>query len=259
MSDEGGPWGRPSPPEPAPTAQPRRDGRGVIWLLFAGGLGALVLGLARAFPGAVQTSDQWANVLYLCGFLTLLCAGALRARPIAIGRRLQFAAVWVGVAAVLVLGYAYRDVIEDAPRRLQLVFSSGDPVITARHRLAVPQDEEGAYVVYGRINGQRVRFVVDTGATDAVLSLEDARRLGVDVDHLSYRYAAETANGKGYGAAFRAQRLEVGPIGFDDFPMTVNRAPMSSSLLGLSFLNRLDSFEFKDRSLILTWKGGGAG
>jgi aspartyl protease family protein len=261
MSDEGGPWGRAAPqPEPRPSRPPprRRDGRPFVWLLFFLGLGALVLALTRAFPGAVQTTDQWSHVLYLCGFLTVLCAGALRARPIGFGRRLRYAAVWVAVAAVLVLGYAYREELAGVPRRLQLTFSSGEPVTLARHELAVPQDDQGAFIVYGEIDGQRVRFMVDTGATDTVLSPADARRLGVDVDHLRYGYVAETANGKGYGAAFTAKRLQVGPIGFDDFPMTVNRAPMSSSLLGLSFLNRLDSFEFKGRSLILKWRDGAA-
>jgi aspartyl protease family protein len=127
-------------------------------------------------------------------------------------------------------------------------------VQTADHELVIPQDAEGSYVVIGKVNGERVRFVVDTGATDTVLSPADARRLGVPIERLAYRAESETANGVGYGAPYRAQRLEVGAIALTDFPMTVNRAPMSVSLLGLSFLNRLEAYEFRGRKLILKWR-----
>jgi aspartyl protease family protein len=225
-----------------------------VWPLFLAGVVALVFGLSRAFPGAVRTRDDWGDVIYLIGFLAVLCAGALRARPVGVGRRLRYLAIWIAAAGVLALGYAYRDVLADAPQRLRLAFSSGDPVATGRRQLVIPQDEQGGYVVWGTVNGQRVRFLVDTGSSDTVLSPDDARRLGIDVDRLDYRYPAETANGKDYGAAYTAHRLQVGPIGLDDFRMAVNRAPMTSSLLGLSFLGRLESFEFRGRNLILTWK-----
>lgn len=118
----------------------------------------------------------------------------------------------------------------------------------------MPQDAQGAFQVVGRVNGQRVMFVVDTGATDTVLSPTDARRLGVDTGGLNYALPVETANGAGRAAAFTADSLAVGPIRVSNFPMSVNQAAMSRSLLGLSFLRRLDSFEVRDRKLILRWR-----
>jgi aspartyl protease family protein len=73
---------------------------------------------------------------------------------------------------------------------------------------------------------------------------------------LDFGLSAETANGVGYGAPIRAT-LEVGPIDLADFPMTVNQAPMRRSLLGMSFLNRLQSFEVRGDTLILRWRDGG--
>jgi aspartyl protease family protein len=121
----------------------------------------------------------------------------------------------------------------------------------------VPQGEDGSYGVVARVNGQRVRFVIDTGATDTVLSPDDARRIGVDTGDLRYVVEAETANGVGYGAPYVAKRFEVGPIALADFKLTVNQAPMSVSLLGMSFLGRLESFHFEDHKLILRWREGG--
>ena len=109
-------------------------------------------------------------------------------------------------------------------------------------------------LIVGRVNGQPVRFMVDTGASETVLAPEDARRLGVDLSSLTFDHPSETANGKGFGAAYGARAGGGADVRLTDFPMQINRAPMSSSLLGLSFLNRLASFEIRDRKLYLKWR-----
>ncbi|HSV04687.1 MAG TPA: TIGR02281 family clan AA aspartic protease [Phenylobacterium sp.] len=247
MVNETGPWANRAPrPPPAP----RRTG---LWVLFGLGLGALVLGLARAFPEAVRTRGAWADAAYSAGLVVLVSAGLFRASRSRFADRLKHAAAWLAIAAVLALGFAYRDELKGIPQHLRLAFSAGDPVRTGDHELVIPQDDQGVFVVVGKVNGQRVRFVVDTGATDTVLNLDDARRLGIDPARLQFVEAAETANGKGYGARVRARRLEIGPIVLDGFEMVVNQAPMRSSLLGLSFLKQLDSFEIRGRTLVLKW------
>ncbi len=257
MTNEGGPWGRAEDagsrvPAPAPRPPVGRLG---LWAIVLAALILLVVALAKAFPEAVRTTEDWSNVAYLMGFLVLLSAGVFRFRRAAITQHLKHVAAWAVIVAALALGYAYREDLAGVPRHLQLAFATGNPVTTGDHELMIPQDDRGAFVVIGKVNGQRVRFMIDTGATDTVLSPDDARRLGVDVDGLHYGSVAETANGLGYGAPFTVNRLEVGPIGFDDFKTTINKAPMSTSLLGMSFLGRLTSFELRGRNLILKWRG----
>jgi aspartyl protease family protein len=221
---------------------------------LVGALALLVAALVHAFPEAVRTSSDWASVGYSVGLVVLVSAGIARSRLRLNARNLQYAAIWALIIAALAFGFAYRDELTGVRQHLALAFSDGAPVVTAEHELVVPQDEQGAFLVVGKVNGQRVRFLVDTGASDTVLSPDDARRIGIAVDQLRFVEAAETANGKGFGAAYAAERLEVGPIAFDNVKLMVNQAPMSSSLLGLSFLNRLDSFQVKDRKLILRWR-----
>jgi aspartyl protease family protein len=261
--DQGGPWGREEPEAPPPRRTlraprlPQGGGRIGLWLLVVAAVGGLVAALVHAFPGEVRGQDGWANVAYLLGFLLLLSTRLLR-RPVTPGlRHLRHAAIWAAVVAAMALVVAYRDELAGVPQHLRLAFSAGDPVQTAKHEITIPQDEDGGFAVVGAVNGQRVRFLVDTGSSETVLSPDDARRLGVDVDRLSYDDKAETANGTGHGARFTARRLEVGPIAADGFRMTINQAPMSSSLLGMSFLNRLESYEVRDRRLILRWRGDG--
>lgn len=255
--DQGGPWGReePEPPPPRRGFRLGGDGRFWLWLLVLAAIGGLVLALAHAFPEAVRGQNDWANVAYFVGLLALLSTRFLR-RPAGFGvRHLRYAAIWAALAAGLLLAAAYRDELAGVPQRLRLALSAGDPVATGERELTIPQDPDGQFVIVGAVNGQRVSFLVDTGATDTVLAPQDARRLGVDLDHLSFDGQAETANGVGHGAPYAA-RLEVGPIVFDGFRMSINQAPMSRSLLGMTFLNRLDSFEVRDHRLILRWRDG---
>jgi aspartyl protease family protein len=87
-----------------------------------------------------------------------------------------------------------------------------------------------------------VRFMVDSGATEIVLSPEDARMLGMQPEQLDYTLEAQTANGTVRGAPIRLKTLKVGPIVMHDIPATVNEAEMPVSLLGMEFLRRLKSW-----------------
>ena len=252
MSDGGGPWGRMGEaPAPAP-----RNSRPALWVLLLFAVGGLVVALARAYPGAVRTRDDWFSVTYAIGFAALVSAGLLRAGRATLTQHLRNVAIWGAIIAILALGFSYRDELVGVSQRLRVALSAGDPVATGDHELAIPQDENGAFVIIGRVNGQRVRFLVDTGATDTVLSPDDAQRVGVDMARLRYDQEAETANGVGHGAAWTAGSLEVGPIRMANVKIAVNQAPLSNSLLGLNFLNRLESFEVRGRKLILKWREG---
>jgi aspartyl protease family protein len=253
MTSDGGPWGSRTP-EARPGPAPRRAGRLGLWLCFLAGIGGLMAALAHAHPEAVRAPEDWARVGYYAGFLVLVAAGMFRAGVAVRAQHLRHFALWALVAAAAALGYAYRAELAGVPQHLALAFSDGTPVATADHELVVPQDAAGGFVVVGRVNGQSVRFLVDTGASDTVLSPDDARRIGVDLDRLKFTEAAETANGRGYSAPYEAERLEVGPIAYAPFRLSVNQAPMSTSLLGLSFLDRLESFQVKGGKLILRWR-----
>jgi aspartyl protease family protein len=167
------------------------------------------------------------------GVVVLVSTALLRGLQGSIGQHLKYVAIWSGIIAVLALGYAYRAELSQVPRRVQMAFNVGTPVQVGERTLVVPQGEDGHYVVDGLINGQRVRFMVDTGATETVLSPADAKRIGVPVDTLNYGYETETANGKGYSAAYDASSLEIGSIKLEGFRVMVNKAPMSGSLLGI--------------------------
>jgi len=250
-----GPWDPPEAPPPVRSARPAVPRHRLwLWLGLLAIVGALAFALYRAFPEAMRTGDDRADLFYQLGVVVLVSTALLRGLRGSIGQHLKYVAIWSGIIAVLALGYAYRAELAEVPQRLKLAFNVGTPVAVGERTLVVPQGDDGAYVVDGLVNGQRVRFMVDTGASETVLSPDDARRVGIPVDALTYGYEAETANGKGYSAAYDTTSLAVGPIKLEGFRVMVNKAPMSGSLLGMSFLKRLDAFEFRDRRMILKWR-----
>lgn len=256
MSTEGGPWGR-ATPEPERPAPPTASARAQIaWpvVLLVAGIGGLLLALTKAFPEARLDGQDWGSAVYLTGFALVVATGLWRMRQTRPVKLLRHGALWIALAAGIALGFAYRDEIMGVPQRLSVAFGTGRPVAVGAHELVVSQDAEGAFLIIGKVNGQPVRFMVDTGASETVLAPEDARRLGVDLSGLKFDLPSETANGRGFGARYTASQLEVGPIRLNDFRMEINQAPMSSSLLGLTFLNRLASFEVRDRKLYLKWR-----
>lgn len=260
MSNAGGPWGREPEEEPPPPVPPRRVPRHrlAIWLALMAALAAGLWLLAQAFPGQVSSAQDKGWVLQTVLLFGLISAGLLNARQTRWSEKARHAAIWLGIVAVLVLGLTYRDELAGVGERVRGEFSSSYPVASGAHELVVTQADGGGFYVMGKVNGQLVRFLVDTGASDTVLSPADAQRIGVDVAGLRFDHMAETANGAGFGAPFVADSIEVGPIRVDGLSMVVNKAPMTSSLLGMTFLSRLEAFQVRGRRLYLTWRPPGS-
>src|SRR3546814_873500 len=114
-----------------------------------------------------------------------------------------------------------------------------------------PAGAGGNVVGTGRGKGWRVDFLIDTGASEIVLSPADAQRLGYSPENLSFTRQYVTANGIGRGAPIRLDSLAVGPIVYAGLPASVNEAPMGESLLGITFLRRLESYEVRRDVMIL--------
>lgn len=107
------------------------------------------------------------------------------------------------------------------------------------------------FFVEATVDGHPVHFVVDTGATLVSLTPADARAIGFDLDQLDWSVKTETANGNGLNARVVLKELRLGSIAEFDVPAIVMRAPGSPSLLGMSFLSRLRSWEIRDGVLTI--------
>jgi len=86
-----------------------------------------------------------------------------------------------------------------------------------------------------------------------VLSMEDARRAGLDPDALAFAGSARTANGVVPTAFTRVDEIALGPVVFNGVRVAVNGGEMRGSLLGMSFLSRFERLEIEDNRLRLTY------
>jgi clan AA aspartic protease (TIGR02281 family) len=111
----------------------------------------------------------------------------------------------------------------------------------------------GHFVLDAVVDGVPLTFLVDTGASDIVLTLDDARELGFLPQDLEFSQRFRTANGEVRGAPVRLRELRIGQFSLYDLDASVNEAPLAISLLGMGFLEQLAGYEVDDGRLILRW------
>ena len=119
--------------------------------------------------------------------------------------------------------------------------------------LEIAPGQYGQFVIEAEVNGEPVDFLVDTGASLVVLGSETAERLGFDLDSLEYTGTARTANGTAPIALVILDQIDIGDLTVRTVEAAVVRKPMATSLLGMSFLARLDGYEVRDSRLVLRW------
>lgn len=240
-----GPWGRPAP---------RKASRlGLyLWLGVMAGAGLLIFVLTRYFPsGDGPFGDPY--LVRTIGILALASTSLLFIREFNLKRTARNVLIWLAVGGVLIIGFSFQNELQELGLRLRSAVVPGYPVQTDARELTLSEGQDGHFHVYGAINGARIAFLIDTGATDIVLNPSDAKRLGFDLDSLNFDRPFGSANGIGYGARAQVAGLVVGPIVFSNVDVSINKAEMGESLLGMAFLRRLKSYSVSDGKLILRW------
>ena len=191
-----------------------------------------------------MTGDQIANLAYL-GLLGAAIAGLyFTSERRNLKKTTQQAMVWVlifvGVIAAVGL---WGDIRRDVTFRQAVV---------AESVIETPLRPDGHYYLTLEINEVPVDFVVDTGATDMVLSQRDAARIGFDPADLRYIGTAMTANGPVRTASVTLDEVKLGPITDQGVRAVVNEGDLFGSLLGMGYLQRFAAIEIRDNRLILT-------
>jgi aspartyl protease family protein len=110
---------------------------------------------------------------------------------------------------------------------------------------------DGHFWAEAKVDGRAVRFLIDTGATAVALSQTDAKRLGIDTKGLDYSYKVMTASGQTRAASVKLSSIAVAGAKVRDVDALVIENGLETSLLGMSYLGRLSSFQATPRALIL--------
>ncbi len=119
--------------------------------------------------------------------------------------------------------------------------------------LMIPAAENGHFYVDAVVNGTPLPFMVDTGATFVVVSRETAADLGLRPANHEFTVRVQTANGIIRSAPVTLRQFQIGSLTIRDVEALVTDTPLGGSLLGLSFLGRLESYEVQRDRLVLRW------
>ena len=185
----------------------------------------------------------------------LALAGARRAGPGGLVRVITGVATW----AVLILGltgvYAYRFELSDIADRVVAELLPDEPEIGRGGEVIVNRRLGGEFVVPAKVNGTQIPFIFDTGASTVVLRAQDAAKSGIDLEGLDFDAPVVTANGAAMAATTHLDKISVGPIVIRNVRALVAKpGALSESLLGMSFLERLQSYSVERGRLVLKAK-----
>jgi aspartyl protease family protein len=229
-----------------------------LWLLFAAlGIAAIILILNHdAGTSFGLANNDFARFAFYAIWGVLLGAAILPGRG-QWREAARNAILWIAIVLVLITGYLYRYELQDVASRLSGGLIAGSPIsaqaVDGRQQVTLIQGRDHHFTAIGEIDGVATRFVVDTGASAVVLTASDAERAGIDTSQLVYDIPVATANGRTTAARVRLQSLAIGDIVRDDVSAMVAReGALEQSLLGMTFLSSLTSFEFRGDRLILT-------
>ncbi len=185
------------------------------------------------------------RLMYLGLLGTVLLAYLILSNRNTLGSLARAAVLWGLIFIGVVAAYGLWDGVRDGVMPQQSVSMDGA-------RVEVPRGPDGHYYLTLALNGTDVRFIVDTGATEVVLSQADAGRVGIDMDALRYTGIARTANGTVRTARVRLDEVRLGEIVDRGVNAWVNEGALDTSLLGMAYLSRFDRIEIERNRLILT-------
>jgi len=191
-----------------------------------------------------MNSDNLAQLIYLVLLGSVIAGWFFVDNRKNLGKTAQQAAVWalifVGVIAAIGLWGDIRGNI-----------TPSQSYIDGAATIEVPRNPDGHYYLTLEIDGTSVQFVIDTGASDVVLTKKDASRIGIDVENLFFGDIANTANGKVRTARVRLQNVTLGEIFDSSIRASVNEGEMDKSLLGMTYLQRYSKIEIGNGKMIL--------
>ena len=224
--------------------------RSLLWFLLAVGLIALLfiyLEQNNITVAGLDTSSMTVKIGVLAVTAVVLL-GLLRER---FSHAIKSILIWIVIALALAVGYTYRFEAREVADRVMAEFVPGHAATRGRS-VEIARGQGGNFQVTTQVNGARTSMVLDTGASSVVLTYDAAKAAGLPLEVLSYSVPVDTANGRTRAAPVTLQTIAVGGIVERDVSALIAQpGQLRQSLLGMSFLNRLEGWEVRGDRLVL--------
>lgn len=192
-----------------------------------------------------MNGDQYGEALYLIVLGGAVLVWFIAQNRLSLGKVAQGALAWVLIFVAVIAAFGIWEDIRSTIEPRQSVHAETDQII-------VPRSSDGHYYLTLMVNDQPIRFLVDTGASQVVMSDADARKAGIEVADLIFSDRANTANGQVSTAPVWLETVALGPHQDQNVRAWVNGGELDKSLLGMGYLQLWSGIEIRDGSLILT-------
>ena len=195
-----------------------------------------------------MNSDDSMRLFYAL-LLLVIVALSLISHRMPIKQTVKFALIWVGIFAFGILIFSFRNEGAALWHRVSTAFSPEKPRVSSQD-VRVDLGEDGHFRIEAMVNGRAVNFLIDTGATNSMMSRSIASAAGVEISDMGFGVIVETANGMTTMRRARAQTISIGPIKRDDQPLWISEE-QELNVLGMSFLTSLSSWRVEGKTMIL--------
>lgn len=221
-------------------------------LVLVAGLFAVIAMLTDMFPYASNGSDDQLRLVVLGFLLGAMLISLLGGIPSIARIVAQHASAWLAALFGILIAYNYRYEAPQILERLRAHVSPSVAVAISEDVVELRRGWDGHYHAYADVNGEEISFLFDTGASMVVLRYEDAHKIGLSDEDLSFSTPAVTANGRSFVAPINISMIRLGSVKFSDVDAYVTQpGKMTQSLLGMNVLNRLESMTFTNNRVIL--------
>jgi aspartyl protease family protein len=141
---------------------------------------------------------------------------------------------------------------EVSPASIQATGASETkPQISFANAAIIDREPDGHYWTRADVDGTAVKFMVDTGASTVAITFRDAQRIGLKPEELDFKWEIRTAGGIVHGAAVTLNSIRIGQVEVENVEGMVLREGLDQSLLGMTFLGELYSYEFRKSQLLI--------
>ncbi len=187
---------------------------------------------------------DYARLVYLGVLVAVLLGSVLVSRRGALKKAAFQGGIWLLIFAGLIAGVGiWQDIRSQHASALKVTTQDGNVVLS--------QATDGHYWVEIEVNERKILFLVDTGASQVMLTQQDAKMVGFNPETLQYWNRAMTANGPVSTAPIRLDKMALGPYLDRNIGASVNSGEMKHSLLGMSYLNLYSSIEISQNKMVL--------
>ena len=225
----------------------------IKFILLISCLIALVLLLNKHFPNVLSNDQNKASLISSVIIITLIFS-RIAVSHMAVSTLIKQILVWVAVSLVIITGYSYKLEMKQFASRLMANIVPGYAQENNDGVIAFYAGQNGHFNITVLVNNTTdIDFMLDTGASVVSLTYKDAKKIGVDVDNLTFNIPSNTANGISWGAKIMLDSMQIGPIMVHNIPARVSQEnALDISLLGMSFLRELKQFNIQENKLTMT-------